>query len=339
MDQDSQISQQILNKYKSLLDKQNQEMNSIPLPETLPDMEVKSGAKLSWSQNSDDLAIVPPKSTVRSVVHDSPKLAPYKESQNMEFDLFKQQMNQHYQKQIDTIAQDNTRLIENLKRNHREQIDQLEKERDIMLSQSRNTISALNQKLVTQEELLNQKQQHINTQLQDINAIKSLYDQKVADMANQNQSLLFANADLQNQVNSLSKQLEQLRNEFTQTTKQQYQLTQQNYSGQIQLYIQQNKQLQAKLNEQQTTNQQLIQSAVSDMRNLNNIIKQLQEKVEKLRTERETLKQKVLILSSENERIKDEGERNGGELEKLRERNSSLVRELLKCDKIIYGRK
>lgn len=75
------------------------------------------------------------------------------------------------------------------------------------------------------------------------------------------------------------------------------------------------------------------------MKNLNNIIEQLQGKIEKLRSEREVLKQKVIILTSENTRIRDESMRSSAEINALRERNQSLVRELLKCDKILYGKK
>lgn len=75
------------------------------------------------------------------------------------------------------------------------------------------------------------------------------------------------------------------------------------------------------------------------MKNLNNIIEQLQGKIEKLRSEREVLKQKVIILTSENTRIRDESTRSSAEINALRERNQSLVRELLKCDKILYGKK
>lgn len=51
------------------------------------------------------------------------------------------------------------------------------------------------------------------------------------------------------------------------------------------------------------------------------------------------LKQKVIILTSENTRIRDESTRSSAEINALRERNQSLVRELLKCDKILYGKK
>lgn len=82
-----------------------------------------------------------------------------------------------------------------------------------------------------------------------------------------------------------------------------------------------------------------MEQAVADMKNLNNIIEQLQGKIEKLRSEREVLKQKVIILTSENTRIRDESMRSSAEINALRERNQSLVRELLKCDKILYGKK
>ena len=134
-----------------------------------------------------------PASAPDTIVHES--IAP-STAGAVDVDQLKMQINEMYQQQIQQIRRENELMVQNLKEFHAQQIKQLEKERDQTLQQSRDTISTLNQKARSLEEELQQQKNAAHEQLKDIGAMKTLYEQKVAELELQVQNVTLSNADL-----------------------------------------------------------------------------------------------------------------------------------------------
>lgn len=224
-----------------------------------------------------------------------------------------------------------------MKQQYESQLLSLEEEQEKIISESRQTIMQLQYQIQSLSQQLNAQKDLVVQREADINQIRQLFEKKLGILTNQNRQL---SAEASQKSEMAKIQTDQQRADLEllhQQCEQKLQLQAESFKSQISLLTMKLQQQQKVSEDVRNDKQVLLQQAVEDMKNLNLIIQELNQKNCGLKAERKHYMDTNLIMESENRRLRVEAESFNGQIQNLQERNARLVKELVKVDKMIYG--
>eukprot|EP00702_Spironucleus_salmonicida_P004893 EST46184.1 hypothetical protein SS50377_13779 [Spironucleus salmonicida] len=256
-----------------------------------------------------------------------------------------QEYNQHLHKSpsieaqtLNQINADNNKIVTSIRQRAQEQINTLEKERDAIVAQSRDSIGQLQNELESTKKRLLSLQADHSRALQDIEQLKHIYETRQAGISDKLQLTDRENDALKQEIRATREEMRVFQEQQQKSFQERLKIAEQSQRAINAQLAQKVKVLQQQLQQVDADKLNLLKSAAADMCKLNDCIEGQRDRISQLKVLSKQQQAEILILSHEKEVNYEQNKQNIDEIQSLRRRNENLTRELLRVDKMIYGK-
>ncbi|KAE8301772.1 hypothetical protein GL50803_0015219 [Giardia duodenalis] len=238
----------------------------------------------------------------------------------------------------DILKAEHASIVRALKQRAQEQIMQAHKERDMAINEARESSLTYMQKIDQLESLLMAKDNAIKNLQGDMGQLKDLYDARQQSMIDRQVVLEQENARLKDEVRSLNTRVDQIRDHERATLEERVKLATDANLARVESLENKLRLAERTISSLERDKLAILQETAKDVTEMNKCHEELKDRYSELVLACKKLKQRVVIATSERNALKEENEALLDELSGLRERNENLSRELIRADRLVFGK-
>lgn len=238
----------------------------------------------------------------------------------------------------DILKAEHASIIRALKQRAQEQIIQAHKERDMAINEARESNLTYMQKIDQLESILMAKDNAIRNLQGDMGQLKDLYDARQQSMIDKHVVLEQENSRLKDEIRSLNARIEQIKDHERATLEERVKLAADANMARIESLENKLRIAERTVSSLEKDKLSILQETAKDVTKMNKCHEELKDRYSELVLACKKLKQRVVIATSERNALKEENEALLDELSGLRERNENLSRELIRADRLVFGR-
>jgi len=196
----------------------------------------------------------------------------------------------------------------------------------------------LRQKIAYLEAALHKKSRECETARQDVFQLKELYESRQAAMTEKIASLEANASALQQELANASRTTDHVRRIERQAARERVQVMGEIAGSRVTTLEQKIKALQEANRVLEEDRLQFLRDTARDVGKLNLCIESAREQIIQLQGANKRLRQSFAVAAAERDTLREENEILSREIGGLRERNENLMRELIRADRILYGK-
>lgn len=238
----------------------------------------------------------------------------------------------------DILKAEHASIVRALKQRAQEQIMQAHKERDMAINEARESNLTYMQKIDQLESLLMAKDNAIKNLQGDMSQLKDLYDARQQSMIDRQVVLEQENTRLKDEIRSLNTRVDQVRDHERATLEERVRLATDANLAKVESLENKLRLAERTISSLERDKLAILQETAKDVTEMNKCHEELKDRYSELVLACKKLKQRVVIATSERNALKEENEALLDELSGLRERNENLSRELIRADRLVFGK-
>lgn len=238
----------------------------------------------------------------------------------------------------DILKAEHASIVRALKQRAQEQIMQAHKERDMAINEARESNLTYMQKIDQLESILMAKDNAIKSLQGDMSQLKDLYDARQQSMVDRQVVLEQENSRLRDEVRSLNARVEQIKDYERATLEERVKLATDANMAKIESLENKLRLAERTVSSLERDKLAILQETAKDVTEMNKCHEELKDRYSELVLACKKLKQRVVIATSERNALKEENEALLDELSGLRDRNENLSRELIRADRLVFGK-
>lgn len=238
----------------------------------------------------------------------------------------------------DILKAEHASIVRALKQRAQEQIMQAHKERDMAINEARESNLTYMQKIDQLESLLMAKDNAIKNLQGDMSQLKDLYDARQQSMIDRQVVLEQENARLKDEIRSINTRIDQIKDHERATLEERVKLATDANLVKIESLENKLRLAERTVSSLEKDKLAILQETAKDVTEMNKCHEELKDRYSELALACKKLKQRMIIATSERNALKEENEALLDELSGLRERNENLSKELIRADRLVFGK-